>query len=215
MTNNTLFCGIALVVIGLASYWIDTPNWDAKVNQFADAHDAAVDKHAADPAATPEPRPNKKEEELAKERAKGKTHRRDPNHRSLTALIPSGLGLLLLAVVGVVIYRPDLRKHAMHFAALAGAAAVGGGVYALTGGLGEFNELNDANVWAGPTFAESWLTPLPSKPGDKPSGVSVWEHPKVRSGALTALVGLIYVVLAVKSFIDARKAMANPTPAAQ
>ncbi len=212
MTNNTLFCGIALVVIGLSSYFMDTPNWDGKVNQFLDAHDAAVDKHPEakkEKADAPEPLPNKKEADLADARPNKKTHRRGP--ASPTSLIPAGLGALLLVVVGIVIYKPNLRKHAMHVGALVGVAAIAGGIYALTGGMSEFGELNDPKQWANPTLGESWLNPL--KPTDKPSSVSMWDQPKVRSGALTALVGIIFTVLAVKSFIDARKARTAATPA--
>lgn len=178
MTNNTLFCGLALVVIGLFSYFKDTPDWVAMANPIIEKQneEAKADYEEAkktDPNAV-EPKPK----ELKKP--------------SMTALIPAGLGALLLAVVGVVIYKPESRKHAMHFAALVGAAAVGGGIYALSGGPKEITELGkaiDLNI--------------------------LWDQPKVRSGALTALIGLIYVGLAVKSFIDARKAReAGQQPAA-
>lgn len=210
MSNNTLFCGIALVVIGLVSFFMDTPTWDDRVNKYLDAHDAAVDKYPAEKAEgkeVKEPVPNEKEEQLKEKRPQQKTLRKDPAHRSMTALIPSGLGALLLLVWLVVVYRPLQRKHAMHFAALVGAAALGGGLYALFGGMGEFNEISG---WAGPSLAEFW----PSLGKDPSSRVSAWDQPKVRSGGLTALVGAVYVGMAVKSFIDARKAKDAATPPA-
>lgn len=186
MTNNTLFCGIALLVIGVYSYFVTTPDWTGKVNGFIEAHN--VKATAADPNAP------------AKETKKV----------SPTSLIPAGLGMLLLAVVGVVIYKPDLRKHAMHFAALVGAAALGGGLYALYGGFKEWGELSS---WTDPTIQEFWAT-LPKKGDGKTPTVSAWDQPKINAGTLTALVGAIYVGMAVKSFIDARKARESGTPPA-
>lgn len=208
MTNNTLFCGIALVAIGLVSFFLDTPAWDDRVNKYLDTHDAAVEAYKASPKGT-EPAPNETEAELAKKRPNEKTFRKDPSKRSMTALIPSVLGALLLLVVGVVIYKPNFRKHAMHFAALVGLAALIGGIYALMGGLGEYNELT---AWTGPSLAEEW----PKVTGKADAKLGHLEQPKIRSGGMTALVGLIYVGLAVKSFIDARKAQAQaePKPAA-
>ena len=128
--------------------------------------------------------------------------KKDTSKRSMTGLIPSGLGVILLVAVGIAIYRPGGRKNAMHAAAVVGAGAVLGGLYALFGGLGEWGKWGG---WSGPSLTEKWAE-VSGKPDAK---VSAWDQPKVRSGALTAVVGAIYVALAVKSFIDARKRRAN------
>ncbi len=199
MTNNTLFCGIVLVVIGLYSFFLDSPTWDKRLGQYFDAHDAAVDK--ADPKALPNPNQKFADVEPVQKLKK------DPTKQNFTALIPAGLGAVLLVVVAVVIYKPDFRKHAMHFGAVVGLAAVVGGIYAATGGVSDYNLLSG---WTGPTLSGEW-----PKIVEKPEAtVSVWDQPKVRSGGLTALVGLAYVGMAVKSFIDARKAREAGTPAA-
>ncbi len=171
MTNNTLFCGLALAVIGVYSYYADTPDWIKKANdiietQNADATKAYEEAKKTDPS-TPAP--------TAK----------SPKQASMTALIPAALGVLLLVVVAVVIFKPGTRKHAMHLAAVIGVVGLLGGLYALSGGPKEITELG---------------LPMDFK--------TMWDQPKIRSGALTALVSGIYVGLAVKSFIDARKAQA-------
>jgi hypothetical protein len=207
MTNNTLFCGIALVVIGLYSFFVDSPTWDKRLGQYFDAHDAAVEKYPEakrEDAKAAEPAPNQKHADVGGPVQKLK---KDPSKQNFTALIPAGLGAVLLLVVVVVVYKPDLRKHAMHFGAVVGLAAVGGGLYALAGGMGDFNLLNG---WTGPTLLEQW----PKIVNDPNGKVGVWDQPKVRSGGLTSLVGLVYVGLAVKSFIDARKAREAGAPAA-
>ena len=114
MTNNTLFCGIVLVVIGLYSFFADSPGWDKKVGQFIEAHDAAVDKYAAEKETNKElkePAPNKKLADFADDTPEKKKLAKDPSKQNFTALIPAGLGALLLVVVAVVIYKPDFRKH--------------------------------------------------------------------------------------------------------
>lgn len=171
MTNNTLFCGLALAVIGVYSYYSDTPDWIKKANdiievQNAEAVKAYEEAKKTDPNAAP---PTDKPLKSA----------------SMTALIPAALGLLLLVVVAVVIFKPGTRKHAMHFAAVIGVVGLLGGLYALSGGPKEITELG---------------LPMDLK--------TMWDQPKIRSGTLTALVSAVYVGLAVKSFIDARKAQA-------
>ncbi len=200
MTNNTLLCGVVLVVLGLYSFFADSPTWDKRLGQYFDAHDAAVEK--ADPKAPPAPNQKFADVEGSVQKLK-----KDPSKQNFTALIPAGLGALLLVVVAVVIYKPDLRKHAMHVGAVVGLAAVVGGIYAATGGMSDYNLLSG---WTGPSLTGEW-----PKIVEKPEAtVSVWDQPKVRSGGLTALVGLVYVGMAVKSFIDARKAREAGQPAA-
>jgi hypothetical protein len=43
----------------------------------------------------------------------------DPDHRSITALIPAALGVLLV-ILGFLAHKPGLRKHTMHAAAAVG-----------------------------------------------------------------------------------------------
>ena len=61
------------------------------------------------------------------------------NMASLTALIPTAFGLLLL-ILGVIARDPGKRKHAMHFAAMVGllgfAGSVSGLMKVVTGDLG-------------------------------------------------------------------------------
>jgi hypothetical protein len=45
----------------------------------------------------------------------------DPDNRSATALIPAGLGALLV-ILGLLANKPGLRKHAMHLAVILGLA---------------------------------------------------------------------------------------------
>lgn len=177
MTNNTLFCGIALVVIGLYSYFVHSPEWLARANPIIEKQNEEA-KAAFEEAKKTDP--NAAEPKL-----------KEPKKQSATALIPSALGAILLVVVGVVVYKPHLRKHAMHAAAVVGAVGVIGGLYALSGGFKELSELG-----------------LPSDFG------TLWSQPKFRSGAITAIIGAIYVGFAVKSFIDARKAREAGQPAA-
>jgi hypothetical protein len=166
MTNNTLFCGLALAVIGIYSYYVDTPEWVKKANPIIESQNEEAKK--ADP--------NAPQKELKK--------------ASMTALIPAALGVVLLLVVVLVIYKPGVRKHAMHLAAVVGVVGVAGGLYALSGGPKEITELGLPMEFA-----------------------TMWDQPKIRSGALTALVSAVYVGVAVKSFIDARKAQAAAKPA--
>jgi hypothetical protein len=97
---------------------------------------------------------------------------------SITALIPAFFGVPLL-LAGLIGLNEAYRKHAMHFAALVG----------LLGCLGAGGRLaSKANAWIS---------------GD----------PSVNSRAMWFIVAmtvvcLVYVVLSIKSFVDARKARA-------
>jgi peptidoglycan/LPS O-acetylase OafA/YrhL len=93
--------------------------------------------------------------------------------KSMTAFIPSGIGLIFLAVGIVVILKPGTRKHAMHVAAmvaLLGLLAVGG-----RGLMG----LSSMNLAKGISFGGS------------------------------VVVLLAFLVLAIRSFIEARRAREN------
>jgi hypothetical protein len=93
--------------------------------------------------------------------------------KSMTAFIPSGIGLIFLAVGIVVILKPGTRKHAMHVAAmvaLLGLLAVGG-----RGLMG----LSSMNLAKGISFG----------------------------GSVVVLVA--FLVLAIRSFIEARRAREN------
>jgi len=177
MTNNTLICGLALAVIGIYAYWVDTPDWIKKANPIIETQNEEAKKAYEEAKKTD---PNAAEPKM-----------KEPKKQSMTALIPAALGLVWLLVVVVVIYKPEFRKHAMHFAAVVGVVGVIGGIYALSGGPKEITELG---------------LPMDLK--------TMWDQPKIRSGALCALVSAIYTGLAVKSFIDARKAQAEAKPAA-
>ena len=48
----------------------------------------------------------------------------EPEHRSLTALIPAGFGLIIAISGAIVAMAPSTRKHAMHAAATAALLAV-------------------------------------------------------------------------------------------
>lgn len=99
MTNNTLFVGVALVILGLYGYF----NGVSEKKEAAKA--ATLEARKTDPAApevTPEP-------------------------VSKTSLIPAGVGALLLLCVAVVIFNNKLLKHAMHAAAAIGLIGFVGG----------------------------------------------------------------------------------------
>ena len=51
----------------------------------------------------------------------------NPDHRSITALIPAFFGIALI-LLGIVARNEKARKHAMHFAALLGLVGLLGGV---------------------------------------------------------------------------------------
>ncbi len=91
-----------------------------------------------------------------------------------TALIPAGLGLLLI-VLGGLSFRPGMRKHAMHLAAVVGlAGALAGGFRAVPG----------------------WVSHLSGKEVSMPALIGT---------SLTALVCLVFLGLCINSFIQARR----------
>ncbi|HEV7297838.1 MAG TPA: hypothetical protein VGN72_00615 [Tepidisphaeraceae bacterium] len=96
--------------------------------------------------------------------------------KSLTAFIPSVVGVILLILGAIAAAKPQLNKHVMH-------AAV---TIALLGFLGAAPGLFKAFAWMGGTE--------PARPG------------AVRAQAIMAVVLLVYIVLCVRSFIAARKA---------
>ena len=51
-------------------------------------------------------------------------------HRSPTAWIPAGIGLALV-LLGLLALKANLRKHAMHLAAVVGVLGLAGGIYRL------------------------------------------------------------------------------------
>lgn len=177
MTNNTLFCGIALVVIGLFSYFVDAPGDLMEKAQKEKV--AAIEKAATDKG---EPKPEVDWKTVKLDDPRSETIA--PGKVSMTALIPAIIGVVLLLVVVVVIYKPNLRKHAMHLGAVVGLIGVVGGFWPIVGRLTKGVPLS-------------------------------WDDAAVRSGTLTVLTSAIYVGLAVKSFIDARKVQTEAKPAAQ
>lgn len=90
--------------------------------------------------------------------------------QSPTALIPAALGILLL-IAGFVARNPNLRKHAMHVAALVGLIGIGG---TAKGAIALF------------------------------SGAELARPAATISQAITFVLCLGFVILCVKSFIDAR-----------
>ena len=97
MTNQTLICGLALIVIGVFGYVNGQKSAD-------EDYAKQVEAQKTDPEA---PAPTKKNVN--------------------TALIPAAFGgLLLLCVVGVIV-QPNLRKHIMHVAAVIGILGLIGG----------------------------------------------------------------------------------------
>jgi hypothetical protein len=99
---------------------------------------------------------------------------------SFTALIPSFFGLMFYGLGYLATISEDMRKHAMHAALLLAILGIGG----TFGGL------------------RSVFGALGGNPIDNP--------PAAYSQALMAILCLFFIILGVKSFIDARK-----TPAAK
>ncbi len=95
--------------------------------------------------------------------------------QSPTALIPAFFGLPLV-VLGVLAGKPNMRKHAMH-----GAAMIG-----LLGLLGTIRGFIAALQWMGGT--------TPARPA------------AVAFQAIMAVLCAVFVALCVRSFIEARKA---------
>lgn len=93
-----------------------------------------------------------------------------------TALIPSGFGMVLLICGLLAKLKPGIRKHVMHVAATFGL-------------LGTFGGLGMGLPKLGAVLAHTSTRPL-----------AVWSQ--IAMGTLC----LIFVVLCIKSFIDARRA---------
>lgn len=93
---------------------------------------------------------------------------------SITAMIPAFFGVVVL-VVGLIALKDNLRKHAMHAAAVLG----------LLGIIGTF----------------SGLTKIPTLIG----GGDLERPQAVASQAIMALLSLAFVLLCIKSFMDARR----------
>jgi hypothetical protein len=111
--------------------------------------------------------------------------------KSWTALIPAIVGGVL-AVSGLLAFKPGLRKHAMHLAAVVG----------LLGFVGGFMPLqNQAKKIR--TAAEEEGNPISTT--EAFSRVDPTKKSAV-SGELMSLICLVFVVLCVNSFIQARKA---------
>lgn len=91
--------------------------------------------------------------------------------RSFTALIPAIFGALLV-VSGALAKKPDLRKHAMHAAAVVGVIGILGAL----------------------------MRAIPAMAAGKPVGLALG------SQIAMAIILIIFVVLCVRSFIEARKA---------
>lgn len=105
--------------------------------------------------------------------------------KSLTALIPGAIGLILILLVLGAESKPDLRKHIMHVAVLLGllgfvmvAKQVGSAV----------SEMN-------------WLR-------DEPNGIIQASSLKPTAMLISAGLLLIFVILCIVSFVKARKEMA-------
>jgi hypothetical protein len=101
-----------------------------------------------------------------------------------TSLIPTAMGLVLI-VLGALAYKPNLRKHAMHAAAVVGLLGVIGPAIRAVPGL---------------------LTYL--------SSGEVKSMPALVGTSLTMVLSLVFLGLCVNSFIQARKRrQAGQTPA--
>lgn len=110
--------------------------------------------------------------------------------KSWTALIPAIIGLLLIGLAAGSEAKPDLRKHLMHAAALIGLLGFGMVVKKIPGAVSEMN----------------WLK-------GEPYGIIQVSLLKPAAFVFTAGLLLIFVVLCIVSFIQARKEMASrPKP---
>jgi hypothetical protein len=94
---------------------------------------------------------------------------------SWTALIPAKFGVVLI-LLGLLALKENLRKHAMHAAALIGLI---GFVVPL--------------IRVAPDLGKLFSAP----------------EPKLLANVATSLICLVFVLLCVKSFIDARRARAR------
>lgn len=99
MTNNTIFCGLALLILGGWGYF------EGISKSKEEAKERTEVARKADPKA----------EEIAPEKV------------SPTALIPSAVGAVFLLIAAGVIFAPNLRKHLMHVGAVVGVLGFLGG----------------------------------------------------------------------------------------
>jgi H+/Cl- antiporter ClcA len=98
MTNNTIFCALALIAIGIYGFL------DGQKNAKKEAQEKTAALRVDQPNAA----------EVTPKDVK-------------TALIPAGFGAALLACAVLVLAREDLRKHVMHLAAMIGLLGIIGG----------------------------------------------------------------------------------------
>ncbi len=121
MTNYTLFCGLALVIIGLNAYLFDAPSDIKEANELIAKENSKIEERNA---------------EAKSKDANAKPEDVQPLKTvkvSVTSAIPAFFGAALLAIFGLVVYKPGLRKHAMHAGAVIGLlGAIGGLYYPLT-----------------------------------------------------------------------------------
>jgi hypothetical protein len=101
---------------------------------------------------------------------------------SITAMIPAFFGFIVL-ITGLVALRDNLRKHAMHVAAILSLLAV----------IGSF----------------SGLTKVPALLG----GGDLERPEAVASQAIMALLSLAFLLLCIKSFMDARRSRSTQAAA--
>jgi hypothetical protein len=99
MTNNTLFVGLALVILGLYGYFNGISESKKR------ATEATTEARKTDPNAAEVP----------------------PETVSKTSLIPAAVGAVFLLCVGAIIWNNNLRKHVMHLAAVVGVVGFLGG----------------------------------------------------------------------------------------
>jgi hypothetical protein len=110
----------------------------------------------------------------------------DPEHRSPTAWIPTFVGLPLLVLGLVALRGGNVRKHAMHGVMLLALLAIGGSAVRAVPG---------------------WMKLVQGQEVALPLALTM---------QTILIVGcLLLLVFGVKSFIDARKAMAQATPATE
>jgi uncharacterized YccA/Bax inhibitor family protein len=99
MTNNTLFVGLALVLLGLYGYFHGVSEKKEEAKQ-ATLKARETDPNAADV---------------------------QPEVVSKTALIPAGVGAVFLLCVAAIVWNNNWRKHVMHLAVVVGVIGVIGG----------------------------------------------------------------------------------------
>lgn len=111
-------------------------------------------------------------------------------HASLTALIPAAFGILLVIFGAVARAKENLRMHLMHAAVLVGLAGFVIPAYRVA--MNFFS----ASKSVAPSSTEN--------AGIAATGGNILS-PAIISQAAMALICLVFVILCVKSFIDARR----------